>query len=321
MRAVRRDGAPATPTSSLHSGDTVYADGPLEETVTLPDGTTWRNIVTRPKSKVAETSTSTAGSSPTTCSTCTYRSVHRRGADDRAVGRPRGHQQLVPRRDPGRPRLHRAARRRPGRARLRRRSTSGCRSTRAGPIDGRVYRSSLRPAARRVRARHAQPYAATTGASPGRPRCDARRGPGALARRRARPPRARRGRSSRRTCRSGLVVPDGDRHRGRRERPARGRPPAARHEIARVLPGCAKRRVRNTVWLTADVHYTAAHRYAPERAAVGRLRPVLGVRLRPAHAGASPAGTLDPTFGPSSCSCTPRPRTPRRWTASSTSAR
>jgi len=39
----------------LHSGDTVYSDGPLVESVTLPDGRVWRNIVTPEKSKVAET--------------------------------------------------------------------------------------------------------------------------------------------------------------------------------------------------------------------------------------------------------------------------
>lgn len=39
----------------LHSGDTVYSDGPLTETVTLPGGRTWRNVVTPEKAKVAET--------------------------------------------------------------------------------------------------------------------------------------------------------------------------------------------------------------------------------------------------------------------------
>jgi len=39
----------------LHSGDTVYSDGPLQETVVLPDGRTWRNLVTPEKLKVAET--------------------------------------------------------------------------------------------------------------------------------------------------------------------------------------------------------------------------------------------------------------------------
>ncbi len=39
----------------LHSGDTIYADGPLKEEVELADGTMWRNIVIPEKTKVAET--------------------------------------------------------------------------------------------------------------------------------------------------------------------------------------------------------------------------------------------------------------------------
>ncbi|WP_211303337.1 alkaline phosphatase D family protein, partial [Streptomyces milbemycinicus] len=39
----------------LCSGDNIYADGPMTQSVTLPDGRTWRNITTEEKSKVAET--------------------------------------------------------------------------------------------------------------------------------------------------------------------------------------------------------------------------------------------------------------------------
>jgi alkaline phosphatase D len=39
----------------IHSGDNIYADGPMQESVDLPDGTKWKNIVTPEKSKVAET--------------------------------------------------------------------------------------------------------------------------------------------------------------------------------------------------------------------------------------------------------------------------
>lgn len=39
----------------IHSGDTIYADGPLKETVDLKDGTIWKNILTEEKTKVAET--------------------------------------------------------------------------------------------------------------------------------------------------------------------------------------------------------------------------------------------------------------------------
>ncbi|RZK75611.1 MAG: alkaline phosphatase, partial [Methylobacterium sp.] len=39
----------------LHSGDTIYADGPITAEVRLPDGTLWRNRVTEAVSKPAET--------------------------------------------------------------------------------------------------------------------------------------------------------------------------------------------------------------------------------------------------------------------------
>jgi alkaline phosphatase D len=39
----------------LHCGDTIYADGPIQAQVKLPDGTLWKNIVTEDVSKVAET--------------------------------------------------------------------------------------------------------------------------------------------------------------------------------------------------------------------------------------------------------------------------
>jgi alkaline phosphatase D len=39
----------------LHSGDTIYADNPIRPEVRLADGTIWKNVVTEAKSKVAET--------------------------------------------------------------------------------------------------------------------------------------------------------------------------------------------------------------------------------------------------------------------------
>ncbi len=39
----------------LHSGDTIYADGPITAQVKLPDGSMWHNVVTEEVSKVAET--------------------------------------------------------------------------------------------------------------------------------------------------------------------------------------------------------------------------------------------------------------------------
>ncbi len=39
----------------LHSGDVIYADGPIPAEVAAEDGSLWRNLVTEEKSKVAET--------------------------------------------------------------------------------------------------------------------------------------------------------------------------------------------------------------------------------------------------------------------------
>ena len=39
----------------LHSGDSIYADGPIKSEVNLPDGKSWKNITIEEKAKVAET--------------------------------------------------------------------------------------------------------------------------------------------------------------------------------------------------------------------------------------------------------------------------
>ena len=45
----------ASPDFFIHSGDQIYADGPIQAEVTLADGTLWKNVTTPEKSKVAET--------------------------------------------------------------------------------------------------------------------------------------------------------------------------------------------------------------------------------------------------------------------------
>ncbi len=39
----------------IHSGDTIYADGPIKETVTAENGQAWTNVITPEVGKVAET--------------------------------------------------------------------------------------------------------------------------------------------------------------------------------------------------------------------------------------------------------------------------
>ncbi|TDD95693.1 alkaline phosphatase D family protein [Jiangella asiatica] len=95
----------------------------------------------------------------------------------------------------------------------------------------------------------------------------------------------------------GLIVPDGEAQEGI----ANGRPgaPAGRElDIAPVLSFLKRERIRNHVWLTADVHYTAAHHYSPERAAYTDFDPFWEFVSGPLNAGAFGPNTLDPTFGP-----------------------
>ena len=45
------------------------------------------------------------------------------------------------------------------------------------------------------------------------------------------------------------------------------RPLGRELEIAELLSFAKRHGIKNMVWLTADVHYTAAHHYSPDRAA------------------------------------------------------
>ncbi len=90
--------------------------------------------------------------------------------------------------------------------------------------------------------------------------------------------------------------------RGRRpawEGIANGQPGATsgrEAEIAGVLRDI--RGVRNVVWLTADVHYTAAHHYSPSRAAFTEFDEFWEFVSGTLNAGAFGPNELDPTFGP-----------------------
>ncbi|MBS1834241.1 MAG: alkaline phosphatase D family protein, partial [Acidobacteria bacterium] len=102
----------------------------------------------------------------------------------------------------------------------------------------------------------------------------------------------------------GLVVGDGKDAQGRAryEAVANGDGPVLgrEFEIARILKFLKAQGIRNTVWLTADVHYTAAHRYSPERASAGfrDFDPFWEFVSGPLNAGTFGPGQLDSTFGP-----------------------
>lgn len=100
----------------------------------------------------------------------------------------------------------------------------------------------------------------------------------------------------------GLQVTDGRDAQGRTafEAVANGDGPALGREleIAQLLSFIKRERIRNTVWLTADVHYTAAHHYDPSRAQFHDFDPFWEFVSGPLHAGTFGPNPLDNTFGP-----------------------
>ncbi len=94
----------------------------------------------------------------------------------------------------------------------------------------------------------------------------------------------------------GLVVGDGDNFENgaNGDGPVRGR----EFDIAEILSFIKANKVNNTVWLTADVHYTAAHYYDPNKAQFQDFLPFWEFVSGPLHAGSFGPNKLDNTFGP-----------------------
>jgi alkaline phosphatase D len=96
----------------------------------------------------------------------------------------------------------------------------------------------------------------------------------------------------------GLIIGDGTNiYEGIAQR-ENGAPLGRETDIADVLSHCHRGGVKNLVWLTADVHYTAAHHYSPDRAAFQDFDPFWEFVSGPLNAGSFGPGRLDATFGP-----------------------
>jgi len=96
-----------------------------------------------------------------------------------------------------------------------------------------------------------------------------------------------------------IVVYDVDRKWGSEAIAQGDGPPRGRElEIADLLSFTKHAGIRNTVWLTADVHYTAAHHYDPGKAQFQDFEPFWEFVSGPIHAGAFGPNQLDNTFGP-----------------------
>lgn len=100
----------------------------------------------------------------------------------------------------------------------------------------------------------------------------------------------------------GLNVGDGKDEQGRSqwENSSNGDGPVLgrEFEIAEVLRFIKRHRINNVTWFTADVHYCAAHYYDPDKAQFQDFEPFWEFVSGPLNAGSFGPGTLDNTFGP-----------------------
>ena len=69
-------------------------------------------------------------------------------------------------------------------------------------------------------------------------------------------------------------------------------------EIANLLRFIRDQKIRNVVWVTADVHYCAAHHYDPSRAVFTEFEPFWEFVAGPLNAGTFAPNPIDKTFGP-----------------------
>ena len=95
----------------------------------------------------------------------------------------------------------------------------------------------------------------------------------------------------------GIIVPDAG---GKFEAFANGNGPALGREleVAELLRFIKRNRIKNVVWVTADVHYCAAHFYDPAKAQFTDFAPFWEFVAGPLNAGTFGPGKMDDTFGP-----------------------
>ncbi|MQA95522.1 MAG: alkaline phosphatase [Streptosporangiales bacterium] len=279
----------------VHSGDAIYADNPLTETVTLPDGRVWRNVVTPAKAKVAETLPEFRGNFAYNLLDDNLRAFAARVPqiaqwDDHEVLNNWYPGEIIT----------------DERYTERRVDVLAARAFQAfhewmpilpkDAVDGRVYRKvSLGPYVdvfvldmrtyRDPNSPGTAPFERILGEAQARWLVDAMAG----------------SRATWKVVASdmplGLVVTDSGAIEGVANRQP-GEPLAREAEIAWVLSELNRREVDDVVWITTDVHYTAAHHYAPERAAFRDFRPFWEFVSGPLNAGAFGPAALDSTFGP-----------------------
>jgi alkaline phosphatase D len=293
--------AQANPDLFVHVGDTIYADAPLAEEVKLDDGTIWKNLVTPAKSKVAETLDDYRGNHLYNRLDEHYRFFPSDVAqvvmwDDHEVRDNWFHAQTL---EQDARYSEKSVAVLAGHARQaflehypvtmdRRRDAQIYRSIPFGPLVD-VFALDMR-SHRGANSENLQTALTSESAFLGSRQV--RWLADALA-------------DSEATWKIvaadmplGLVVPHAP---GRHDAAANGDHGPARGrelEIAGLLKTLKDRRVRNVVWITADVHFCAAHYFNPEQAVVKDFDPFWEFVAGPAHAGTFSLGEIDRTFGP-----------------------
>jgi alkaline phosphatase D len=285
----------------IHSGDTIYADGPIESSVALPDGSVWRNVITEEKSKVAETLDEYRGNYkynlldenvlrfnaevPVFAQWDDHETTNNwypgeiledplytvKDVDvlaDRALQAFHEYMPIKPKQQEDDGRVYRRVSYGP--------------SLDVFFLDMRTYRGP--------NSANVQPEPSPETAILGERQLEWLKD------------ELKNSRATWKAIASdmpiGLVVPDGEEAFEAVANADNGEALGREFEIADLLTFVKRQDVKNTVWFTADVHYTAAHHYDPERAAFKDFSPFWEFVSGPLNAGTFGPNELDGTFGP-----------------------
>lgn len=282
----------------IHSGDTVYADGPLQETVELANGETWRNVVTPAKRKVAETLDEFRGQ-------YTYNlldtQLRRFNAEVPMLAQWDDHEttnnwypgQILEDDRYTEKNASLLA------ARARRAFLEHMPLRQRPEAPGRIYRNFAYGPSLEVFMLDMRTFRAANSSNRQTGGDDATfLGQTQLS---WLLDALRQSQATWKIIASdmpiGLVVRDGETFEAiANDDP--GKPLGREMEIAGLLKAIRDEQIHNVVWLTADVHYTAAHHYSPERASFKEFAPFWEFVSGPLHAGTFGPSELDATFGP-----------------------
>jgi alkaline phosphatase D len=293
----------------IHSGDTIYADGPLAATVTEKDGRVWRNLVTEEVSKVAETLTEFRGRHRYNSMDANMRAMF---AEVPVIAQWDDHEShnnwypgqiLDDARYTERDVNVLAAR---GRQAWQENMPIADSSAlwRPGTFDGgqyqpaRIYRKIPRGPQLDVFCLDMRTFKSpnTDGKEPYATSILGQEQADWLIR------EVSRSKATWKVIAAdlplGVIVPDGAVNEESVSNRDNGAPLGRELEIAGVLSAFKRNGVKNVVWLTADVHYCAAHHYSPERAAFTDFDPFWEFVAGPIAAGSFGPNAMDGTFGP-----------------------